>query len=556
MTGTAAEPAAGLVQTLGFSGLAGLAAACFLVYLYVHSRTAGLDHVPGPFLARYTNLHAWVQANRHAGTDYCYLRELHDRYGDFVRVAPRRVSVADPEAIPVIYGLKNSLNKSELIRAARPKGDGPENLFSVRDSRIHAQMRRATANAYAVSTIVQYEPRIDDTLEKLFGILDQQSGPAVNLGRLIHYYVYDVQGNMTYGEPLGYLDEQRDVQGLAKQTKELRRYVTFTMPMPILHDICSFLLRCINIDDKRAFHTFTTRKVRERLAQHRAERESSAAGGPATTTTTEKEAAPAPAPAANDEKPKTTTNTTNNTKNAPRRADILDHFIASKDRYPDLMSDEQIVTHCMVNVVGGVGTSTLSIINVLRYLIAHPDAQARLHAELAHSSATSDADADSDNAKNASGAAAGGFASWQQTQGLPFLEALVREGVRTRGSDTFNPNGRVVGDGGLALPSSSSGPLLLPAGTVVGVKPTVAAVQARTFGPTPREFNPERWLRKKGKKEGEYEESEAEFAARRARMDRGDMSFSAGTRGCIGRGIAMMQIYKLLATLLLRYEVS
>ena len=89
----------------------------------------------------------------------------------------------------------------------------------------------------------------------------------------------------------------------------------------------------------------------------------------------------------------------------------------------------------------------------------------------------------------------------------------------------------------------------LPPGTVVGVKPSVASVQERTFGPRPYAFAPERWLPRPG-------EPDAAFRDRRAAMDRGDMSFSSGTRACIGRPIALMEIYKMLATLVLRYKVG
>lgn len=79
--------------------------------------------------------------------------------------------------------------QSELIRAAQPLGKGPDNLFSVRDSKTHAQMRRTVSNAYSVSTIMQYEPRIDDTLRRFLRVL-QSKGRETNLGRWVHYCEY------------------------------------------------------------------------------------------------------------------------------------------------------------------------------------------------------------------------------------------------------------------------------------------------------------------------------------------------------------------------------
>lgn len=258
--------------------------------------------------------------------------------------------------------------------------------------------------------------------------------------------------------------------------------------MPILHDIASFVVRLVKAHSYTVFYLLSKQKVQERLRQ---------------------------VDMASEKNPSTS-----------YKPDILAHFISAREKNPERMTDDQIVTHCMVNVVAGVGTSTTSINNALKYLTAHPEAQERLFQDL-------------------QGSGVHFPVPWKKAQNLPFLDGLVREGIRLRGAHGFNPNGRVVGPEGLVLP----GGIRLPAGTVVGIKPSVASVQERTFGGRPYEFIPERWCRNDG-------ESEEEYANRKSKMDRGDMSFSAGTRGCIGRGIAMMQIYKLIASLACQYEVS
>jgi hypothetical protein len=47
-------------------------------------------------------------------------------------------------------------------------------------------MRRAVANAYAVSTLAQYEVRIDDTLAAFFRLVNGEERET-NLGRWVHY---------------------------------------------------------------------------------------------------------------------------------------------------------------------------------------------------------------------------------------------------------------------------------------------------------------------------------------------------------------------------------
>lgn len=54
-------------------------------------------------------------------------------------------------------------------------------------------MRRAVANAYAVSTLAQYEVRIDDTLAAFFKVLDGE-GRETNIGKWAHYCMFLDQG--------------------------------------------------------------------------------------------------------------------------------------------------------------------------------------------------------------------------------------------------------------------------------------------------------------------------------------------------------------------------
>lgn len=104
---------------------------------------------------------------------------------------------------------------------------------------------------------------------------------------------------------------------------------------------------------------------------------------------------------------------------------------------------------------------------------------------------------------------------------------------------------RVVPEGGFRLESGA----FLREGTIVGASPWVVHRDARIFGEEPDRFVPERWLQKKG-------ESRAGWDARLQRMTRATMTFGMGPRTCIGKNISLLEIYKLLPSLFLRYDVS
>lgn len=68
-----------------------------------------LAHIPGPFLAKVSSL--WIvfqcRYTRRSET----LHKQHQKYGNFVRVAPNHISISDPSALEAIYGHKSGFNK-------------------------------------------------------------------------------------------------------------------------------------------------------------------------------------------------------------------------------------------------------------------------------------------------------------------------------------------------------------------------------------------------------------------------------------------------------------
>ena len=74
----------------------------FLVtYLIITSWLANLSHIPGPFIARYTDIWAAYNGRRgllqHNNVDLP--RGLQQMYGDVVRTGPCSVTVLDPAAV-------------------------------------------------------------------------------------------------------------------------------------------------------------------------------------------------------------------------------------------------------------------------------------------------------------------------------------------------------------------------------------------------------------------------------------------------------------------------
>ena len=83
---------------------------------------------------------------------------------------------------------------------------------------------------------------------------------------------------------------------------------------------------------------------------------------------------------------------------------------------------------------------------------------------------------------------------------------------------------------------------LIPGGTTVGISAWTVNFDKGVFGSDADVFHPERWL----------EASEEQLK----RMERTWFSFGYGTRACIGKNIAILEMTKLVPTLLRRYNLE
>jgi cytochrome P450 len=104
---------------------------------------------------------------------------------------------------------------------------------------------------------------------------------------------------------------------------------------------------------------------------------------------------------------------------------------------------------------------------------------------------------------------------------------------------------RIVPSTGLTLPDGR----VLPPGTIVGANPWVIHYQKVVFGAEPVKFRPERWLQSEP-------EGDEEFEARIRKMKESDMSFGGGNRICLGKPVALVEVYKVIANIFGKYDVQ
>jgi hypothetical protein len=109
-------------------------------------------------------------------------------------------------------------------------------VFAV-DEAQHAAMKHPTAQAYSLSTMVEFEPLIDSTTAVLFSRLDElfvTSGNVCDLGEWLQFFAVDVIGELTFSKRLGFLEKGKDVEGIMASIGANFDWCSVVGQMPIL----------------------------------------------------------------------------------------------------------------------------------------------------------------------------------------------------------------------------------------------------------------------------------------------------------------------------------
>ena len=205
--------------------------------------------------------------------------------------------------------------------------------------------------------------------------------------------------------------------------------------------------------------------------------------------------------------------------------DMTSRILDIKRANPDQIPDEAVIGYTLTFLQAGSDTVSIALRTIVYYLSKHPPMQQKLQAEI-------------DTAKLTYPV------TWKAAQQLIYLDAVIKEALRFH-SPTGNLQERIVLPAGLVLPN---GRYLKP-GTVACMTPWTLCMDEDVFGKDARDFNPDRWL--KGRNE-----SEDAFQERIKRMKRADLVFGYGPRSCLGKPLALLEIYKLVPTLFGLFDVS
>ncbi|KAJ5212811.1 uncharacterized protein N7498_004457 [Penicillium cinerascens] len=202
------------------------------------------------------------------------------------------------------------------------------------------------------------------------------------------------------------------------------------------------------------------------------------------------------------------------------REDFLSRFLDVQSKDPSI-HPWSVTSWTFSNVIVG-SDSTAVVMKTLWYnLLSHPVSKDRLYIELSQAH---------QQAKISSP-----YPAWSEISALPYLDACVSEAIRLHPPFCL-PLERVVPPEGINIDGQ-----FLPGRTVVGINPWVANHYRPTFGEDADHWRPERWL-----------VDQEQYRV----MERSVLTFGAGRRICLGRNVALLELKKLTAAILLSYDVQ
>ncbi|EZF52947.1 hypothetical protein H103_04034 [Trichophyton rubrum CBS 288.86] len=169
------------------------------------------------------------------------------------------------------------------------------------------------------------------------------------------------------------------------------------------------------------------------------------------------------------------------------------------------------------NITAGSDSTAMFLRAMFYYLLHNPSTLKRLVAEFDEAAEAGNLDE---------------LAGFRQAKDLPYFNACINEAGRMH-PPLGLPMERVIPAEGANICGQH-----IEGGTVVGMSSWVTHHHEQTFGADCDKWRPERWLCKP---------EQAKY------MEKCLLTFGAGHRNCIGKNIALLEIYKIVPTLLRRF---
>ncbi|KAI9062240.1 cytochrome P450 monooxygenase pc-bph [Trametes sanguinea] len=465
---------------------------------------------PGPWIAKLSDI--WLGKVAADGHRSERVHELHEKYGTFVRIAPNHLSIADPDALQVVYGHGTGTLKSDFYDAFVSIERG---LFNTRSRPEHARKRKIVSHIFSQKSVLEFEPHVRAHLIQLFKQWDKlceggekglagdegEGGWRGREGRVwydclpwYNYLAFDIIGDLAFGAPFGMLVACKDSAPVAvkaqdameKYGKEAEYEVEHFPAVQVLNDRGEYSASMGVLPPhwrplvKRIPWYSKGNQAVQRLA------------GIAIAAVAKRLAS-----------------------GVTDRRDLLAKLQEGRDDNGNPMGRAELTAEALTQLIAGSDTTSNSSCAITYYLAKHQRVQEKLQKELDEALAGNDDP----------------VASFEDVKRLPYLEAVINEALRIHSTSGIGLP-RLVPAGGLEVCGK-----WFPEGTVLSVPTYTIHRDKSVWGEDPDEFRPERW-----------------FEQDKVAIQKTFNPFSFGPRSCVGRNLANLELLVIVASIFRRYH--
>ena len=442
-----------------YQELAILAVACWIIYglalaiyrIYFHP----LSKFPGPKLAASTLWCEFYYDVVLEGKWVWEIKRMHEKYGPIVRINPHELHIKDPEFYQEIYAPVGGGRKRNKYDWWVNMAAAPGSIFTTVDHDLHRMRRAPLDNFFSKKAVRELESNIMEKVQKLSDRFSQASeqGDVVRADCAFMAVTMDILCSYCFGSDRAYLEHDDFGQEWKETINGAWQKGALLRMFPSMASVMSIFPRPLasKLDPNMGMFLAWQDSVKDAVTPILERRDGK------------------------EEKNQRT----------------IFHTLRDSDLPPEERTLRRLCDEGEIFTGAGSETTARTLATILYYLTTNTSCLEKLKAEL---------DSAMPDPSNLS--------SWSQLEQLPYLSAVIQEGLRiSYGITTRLPR--------VANEVLTYNDWTIPPRTPVSETPYFVLVDPDIF-PEPEFFKPERWL-EDGK-----------------RLDRYQVSFNKGNRSCIG----------------------
>ncbi|KAI0401350.1 cytochrome P450 [Xylaria palmicola] len=438
-----------------------------------------LARVPGPKLAAMSYWYEVYYELVLGGQYFKRIKDMHREYGPIVRITPQEVHFNDAEFINDIYPTTGRKTDKPLLVGLRT--GTPESIVATPSHDKHRIRRNSISAFFSAANVAKVEPNIKEKLERMldrWNKLGRGDGAVLKMLTVFQAYASDVITSYAFGDSVDFLDDEdwgeEYFSSQESYFKLTHIFGCFPVVMSLVNNIPAWVLGVFipNLSAMSEKQEWMVSRIRQIRAS--------------------------PDP------------------NAVKRT--IFEGILSSSLPENEKTDTRMAHDAQLIILAGESTTGHTLSATLFELLAHPDIYKTAKDEVTLAM----------RGKN-------GVASHPNVQNLPYLNAVINEGLRLH-PGVISRMARVSPEKDIVYHDKARDKTyVIPAGTPASMTTFITHTDPEIFE-EPLEFRPQRWIDN-------------------PKLSRAIIAFSRGSRNCVGECIARCEISMMLATILRHYEI-